>query len=149
MQFHEKIFLDLFDFTSFLPGLFKIFWPAVKILKYIFLVNISVNKIYSFSKLSNLVPIYYYYNMPNLTHIIIVFFREHTYISILKNGVRGRKKASPSNIGFSKTEIWTDTAATTNFKTKLWIFSAIQSIWRTEMTPRCFQLEDLWNFVCC
>ena len=87
-----------------------------------------MNKIYSFSKLSNLVPIYYYYNMPNLTHIIIVFFREHTYISILKNGVRGRKKASPSNIGFSKTEIWTDTAATTNFKTKLWIFSAIQSI---------------------
>ena len=30
MQFHEKkMFFDLFDFTSFLLGLFKIFWPAV------------------------------------------------------------------------------------------------------------------------
>ena len=27
MQFHEKK-IDLFDFTSSLPGLFKIFWPA-------------------------------------------------------------------------------------------------------------------------
>ena len=29
MQFHEKIFFDLFDFTSFFPGLFLIFRPAV------------------------------------------------------------------------------------------------------------------------
>ena len=29
MQFHKKKIFDLFDFTSFLPGLVKIFWPAV------------------------------------------------------------------------------------------------------------------------
>ena len=28
MQFHEKKF-NVFDLTSFLPGLFLIFWPAV------------------------------------------------------------------------------------------------------------------------
>ena len=64
--------------------------------------------------------------MPNLTHIIIVFFREHTYISILKNGVRGRKKASPLNIGFSKTEIWTDPPLQQQILKQNCEFSAIQ-----------------------
>ena len=26
----RKIFIDLFDFTSFLPGLFQIFWPTME-----------------------------------------------------------------------------------------------------------------------
>ena len=47
---------------------------------------------------SEVLNIYFYF----------IFFREHTFILILKSGVRGRKKASPLNIGFSKTEIWTD-----------------------------------------
>ena len=46
-------------------------------------------------------------------------FRERIFTLTSKSGDRGKKKASPSNIGFSKTEIWTDRC--NNLWTSDWI----------------------------